>query len=161
MTFDKKRFDPSPVDRGLNDSLNDRLERTEFMPFAPYVLDEDASRVFDINDVNREACRFMTITTDVKSDYRELIQAVVHVDYTARPQIVERETNPLYYDILRHFRDMTGIPCLVNTSFNAHEEPIINTPQEALKALYDKRIDFIVCDAGLVYREDFNNPGKE
>lgn len=151
----------SPVDRGLNDSLNGRLERTEFMPFAPYVLDVDADRVFDINDVNREACRFMTITTGVKEKYREQIQAVVHVDNTARPQIIERKTNPLYYDILKYFRDATGIPCLVNTSFNAHEEPIINTPQEALKALYDKRIDFLVCDAGLVFREGFNSTFKE
>lgn len=143
----------SPVDRGLNDSLNERLERTEFMPFAPYVLDEDAERVFDINDVNREACRFMTITTGVKEEFRDQIQAVVHVDNTARPQIIEHKTNPLYYDTLKYFRDMTGIPCLVNTSFNAHEEPIINTPQEALKALYDKRIDFLVCDAGLVFRK--------
>jgi len=69
-------------------------------------------------------------------------------------KIIERETNPLYYDILKNFRDSTGIPCLVNTSFNAHEEPIINTPQEALRALYDKRIDFLVCDAGLVFRKD-------
>jgi len=144
----------SPVDRGLNDSLNERLDRTEFMPFAPYVLDEDAERVFGINSVNREACRFMTITTSVKEEFRDQIQAVVHVDNTARPQIIERKDNPLYYDILKIFRDKTGIPCLVNTSFNAHEEPIINTPEEALRALRDKRIDFLVCDAGLVFREN-------
>ena len=143
----------SPSDRGLNDSLNDRLERTEFMPFAPYVLDEDAERVFDIDDRNRQACRFMTITTGVKEAFRDSIQAVVHVDNTARPQIVERDTNPLYYDILKNFRDQTGLPCLVNTSFNAHEEPIINTPDEALRALADRRIDFLVCDQGLIFRQ--------
>jgi carbamoyltransferase len=141
----------SPADRGLNDTLNERLERTEFMPFAPYVLDEDARRVFDIDDRNWEACRFMTITTGVKEAYRPLMPAVVHVDHTARPQVIERETNPLYYDILREFRDRTGIPCLVNTSFNAHEEPIINTPAEALRALADRRVDFLVCEAGLVF----------
>ncbi|MDX1592843.1 MAG: carbamoyltransferase C-terminal domain-containing protein, partial [Gammaproteobacteria bacterium] len=141
----------SPADRGLNDTLNERLERTEFMPFAPYVLDEDARRVFDIDDRNWEACRFMTITTGVKETFRPVMPAVVHVDHTARPQIIERETNPLYYDILRAFRDRTGIPCLVNTSFNAHEEPIINTPAEALRALADGRVDFLVCDAGLVF----------
>jgi len=144
----------SPADRGLNDTLNERLERTEFMPFAPYVLDEDARTVFDIDDRNWEACRFMTITTGVKEAYRPLIPAVVHVDNTARPQIVERETNPLYYDILRAFRDRTGIPCLVNTSFNAHEEPIINTPGEALRALADRRVDFLVCETGLVFTTD-------
>ncbi len=141
----------SPVNRELNDSLNKRLERTEFMPFAPYVLDEDADRIFVIDGRNREACRFMTITTDVRDEYLDEIPAVVHVDNTARPQVIEQDTNPLYYDILKSFRELTGIHCLVNTSFNAHEEPIINTPGEALQALADKRIDFLVSDHCLVF----------
>lgn len=144
----------SPSKRELNDTLNERLNRTEFMPFAPYVLDDDAREVFDISDVTYEACRFMTITTDVNEKYHDMIQAVVHVDGTARPQIIERETNALYYDILLHFKNKTGIPCLVNTSFNAHEEPIINKPIEALNSLSEKRIDFLVCDAGLVFRNE-------
>ena len=140
----------SPADARLNDDLNRRLTRTEFMPFAPYVRDCDAQDVFDIDDRNREACRFMTVTVDVKPSWRDKIPAVVHVDGTARPQLVQRASNPLYYDILTHFKEITGLPCLVNTSFNAHEEPIINTPQEAVVALMEKRIDFLVCDEGLV-----------
>lgn len=143
----------SPADAGLNDELNRRLERTEFMPFAPYVNIEDASEVFDIHDGNREACRFMTITTSVHSAVRERIPAVVHVDGTARPQVVERHVNPLYYDTLAAFKRETGIPALVNTSFNAHEEPIINTPDEALNALRDERVDFLFCPHGLVFRD--------
>ena len=142
----------SPEKREINDSLNRRLERTEFMPFAPYVLDQDAESVFDIDDRNRYACRFMTITTGVRAAWRAAIPAVVHVDGTARPQIVYRNDNPLYYDILLHFKQLVGVPCLVNTSFNAHEEPIINTPQEALQALAENRIDFLVCSRGLVFR---------
>ncbi len=141
----------APVDRGLNDSLNDRLERTEFMPFAPYVLKEDAETVFKISDVNRHACHFMTITTDVNNEFFDSIPAVVHVDGTARPQIICRENNPLYYDILNAYKQITSIPCLVNTSFNAHEEPIINTPSEAVTALSDGRVDFLVCESGLAF----------
>jgi len=144
----------SPSRRELNDTLNERLGRTEFMPFAPYVCDSDAETVFDINPANYEACQFMTITTDVKARYKEMIQAVVHVDGTARPQIIERSTNRLYYDILQKFKEKTGIPCLVNTSFNAHEEPIINKPAEALKSLQEKRIDFLVTDKGLIFRSE-------
>lgn len=144
----------SPVKKEINDSLNKRLERTEFMPFAPYVLAEDAETVFDISDKNREACNYMTITTFVHAEYQEKIPAVVHVDGTARPQVIKRETNPLYYDILKEFKGITGLPCLVNTSFNAHEEPIINTPSEALQALRDNRIDFLVCDNGLIFVAD-------
>ena len=75
----------SPVDHTINTTINERLQRTEFMPFAPCVLEEDASRVFVISDANRHAARFMTITCDVQADWRERIPAVVHVDGTATP----------------------------------------------------------------------------
>jgi len=141
----------SPARREVNDSVNKRLQRTEFMPFAPYVLDVDAERLYEVDARNRYACRFMTITTRVKPEWLARIPAVVHVDGTARPQIIERASNPLYYDILGAFKRITGLPTLVNTSFNAHEEPIINTPEEALQALADDRIDFLVCDGGMVF----------
>lgn len=114
------------------------------MPFAPYVLDEDADRIFEITPLNRYAARFMTITCAVRPDWRSRIPAVVHVDGTARPQIVSDRDNPLYADILRRFKAATGLPILVNTSFNVHEEPIVNAPAECIRALVDGRIDFVV-----------------
>ena len=143
----------SPADAGINDSLNNRLERSEFMPFAPYVLEEDAARVFDITDVNRYAARFMTITCTVKPEWHARIPAVIHVDGTARPQIVRDSDNPLYADILRRFRSATGLPVLVNTSFNVHEEPIVNRPSECLKALLDGRVDFVVTESAVYTAE--------
>jgi carbamoyltransferase len=134
----------SPSDAAINDNLNKRLDRSEFMPFAPYILDEDAERVFEITNVNRYAARFMTITCAVRPEWRERIPAVVHIDGTARPQIVRDEANPLFAAILRRFRDTTGLPVLINTSFNVHEEPIVNRPQECLQALVDGRVDFVV-----------------
>ena len=67
-----------------------------------------------------------------------------HVDNTARPQIVREADNPLFAGILRRFRDRTGIPVLINTSFNVHEEPIVNRPEECRRALVDGRVDFVV-----------------
>jgi carbamoyltransferase len=142
----------SPADHAINDNLNRRLERSEFMPFAPYVLDEDADKVFDITPVNRYATRFMTITCGVKPEWRAKIPAVVHVDGTARPQIVRDRDNPLYTAILRRFRDQTGLPVLVNTSFNVHEEPIVNRPAECARALVDGRIDFVVTERAVYSR---------
>lgn len=139
----------SPADAAVNKELNDRLERTEFMPFAPYVLAEDADTVFAVTGRNRYACRFMTITTAVHEAWRNRIPAVVHVDGTARPQIIDDETNPLYAGILRRFKAITGLPVLVNTSFNVHEEPIVNKPEECLQALRDGRIDFVVTRNGV------------
>lgn len=143
----------SPQDHAINDSLNKRLDRSEFMPFAPYVLEEDASRVFEITDVNRYAANFMTITCAVKPEWRARIPAVVHVDGTARPQIVRDEENPLFAGILRRFRDQTGLPVLINTSFNVHEEPIVNRPEECLKALADGRVDFVVTKQAVWVRD--------
>jgi carbamoyltransferase len=135
-----------PDDASINAELNQRLERSEFMPFAPYVLDEDADKVFEISELNRYTARFMTITCAVREEWRRRIPAVVHVDGTARPQIVCDRANPLYAEILHRFRRATGLPVLVNTSFNVHEEPIVNSPRECLRALLDRRVDFVVTE---------------
>jgi carbamoyltransferase len=139
----------SPVQREINDSINKRLNRSEFMPFAPVVLEQHAAEVFDINDGNAYAARFMTITCAVRPQWHERIAAVVHVDGSARPQIIRKRENPLYFRVLSRFHDRTGLPVLVNTSFNVHEEPIIDTPDQALRALVDGRVDYILTRDGL------------
>ena len=143
----------APDDATINDRLNKRLQRTEFMPFAPVVADADAGEVFDLPAVSRYAARFMTITCAVKPAWRDRIPAVVHVDGTARPQTVERAANPLYFDILAGYKAATGLPVLINTSFNVHEEPIVNTPAECLQALSDDRVDFVVTRGGVFVHE--------
>ena len=142
----------NPSRRETHDLLNQRLARSEFMPFAPVIAEEKAAIVFDIDAVNAYACRFMTITCNVKPEWRERIAAVVHVDGSARPQTIARDVNPLYYDILGAFERESGLPVLVNTSFNVHEEPIVNKPSECVKALLDGRIDFIVTTDGIYER---------
>jgi carbamoyltransferase len=142
----------NPARRETHDLLNERLDRTEFMPFAPVIAADKAKSVFDVSALNAYACRFMTITCDVHPAWREKIAAVVHVDNSARPQVIERDTNPLYFDILGAFEQATGIPVLVNTSFNVHEEPIVNAPAECRKALTDGRIDFVVTGNAIYQR---------
>jgi len=139
----------NPARRETHDLLNERLARSEFMPFAPVIQREKATQVFDVTEVNRRACRYMTIACDVRPEWRGRIPAVVHVDHSARPQIIDRDDNPLYHDILGAFERETGLPVLVNTSFNVHEEPIVNAPAECIKALRDGRIDFVVTDRGI------------
>jgi carbamoyltransferase len=142
----------SPVRRDINDSLNARLQRSEFMPFAPVALAEEADEVFDITPGMRAAARFMTITCNVKDVWRERIPAVVHVDGSARPQLLEREPRTLYRRILERWREKTGLPVLVNTSFNVHEEPIIDTPEQALHALAQNRVDLLIVGGRLFAR---------
>lgn len=138
-----------PRSRTINDSLNARMERSEFMPFAPYIAEADADKVFDLPAGARETARFMTITCAVRPEWRERLPAVTHVDGTARPQLIRRDENPLYFDILKAFEARTGIPVLINTSFNVHEEPIINTPDECIRALKADRVDAVVTDNAL------------
>jgi carbamoyltransferase len=140
------------TDSAINDVLNARLGRTEFMPFAPVVAAEDANDIFALGDGLAYAARFMTITCAVRPAWRERIPAVVHVDGSARPQVIERKPNPLYYDVLAAYKRLSGIPVLINTSFNAHEEPIINTPEECAQALADDRVDYVLSE-GAVYRK--------
>lgn len=130
-----------PTDASINKSLNDRLDRTEFMPFAPSVLAECAEELFVGIDKAAHPAEFMTVTFDVREDWKRRIPAVVHVDGTARPQLVRADRNQLYHALIKRYRELSGIPLLLNTSFNVHEEPIVCGPAEGIRALCEDRID--------------------
>lgn len=130
-----------PTDASINDWLNERLERSEFMPFAPSVLDEHADALFENVAKSRHTARFMTVTFDVRPEWRCRIPAVVHVDGTARPQLVDAGSNPLYHRLISAYHERSGIPLVLNTSFNVHEEPIVCAPREAIRAFVERRVD--------------------
>jgi carbamoyltransferase len=132
-----------PDEPSVNDWLNKRLKRTEFMPFAPTTIAEDAHRYFIGLSGCADTARFMTITFDCTDLMKNSCAGVVHVDGTARPQLVCESDNPSYYRILKEFKRLTGLSCFVNTSFNIHEEPIVCTPQDAIRAFKDGHLDFL------------------
>lgn len=132
-----------PTDTSVNDWLNKRLSRTEFMPFAPITRLEKARECYpQLSSLS--TARFMTITTNCSPGLRASSPAVVHVDGTARPQIVSSESQPFLHEVLENYERLTGIPCLINTSFNMHEEPIVCTAQDAVRAAIQARIDYLV-----------------
>ena len=135
-----------PTDPTVNDWLNAKLSRTEFMPFAPVTLWEYADQCYENMDGARHTASFMTITFDCTKQMKETCPAVVHVDGTARPQVIERDTNPSYYRIVDEYRQLTGLPTLINTSFNIHEEPIVCTPDDALRAFLDGHLEFLAME---------------
>lgn len=139
-----------PTDHSINDWLNKRLHRSEFMPFAPSCLVDDAPKVFENYKNAAYAAKFMTITFDVKKEWQKRISAVNHVDNTARPQVVDEEQNPSYYKVLKQYKKMTGLPLFVNTSFNAHEEPIICSPYDAIRSWKKKNVDVLVMGKWVV-----------
>ena len=141
------------TERSINDTLNKRLSRTEFMPFAPIVRFEDAAACFDIEDNVLEASCFMTVTVPCTQRLRQECPAVVHVDGTARPQLVTTDSNEFAHRILTQYSKITSKLALVNTSFNVHEEPIVCTVEDALRGFFEAGLDFLYVEgAGLIDR---------
>ena len=134
----------------VNQWLNQRLGRTEFMPFAPVTLFEERHACYEHIDGAEFTAQFMTMTFNCKEFMKRTCPAAVHVDGTARPQLVCREANPSYYDILSHYYQLSGVPSLINTSFNMHEEPIVNSPQDAIRAFLQGNLDFLAIGNFLV-----------
>jgi len=130
-------------DRRANDWLNKRMRRSEFMPFAPVTPIELAAECYKNWTAQDRNSFFMTQTYECLDDFQRRHPAVVHVDGTARPQIVRRDMNPRYYDVVRRYCDATGDRALINTSFNVHEEPIVCSPQDAISSLVRDCVDIV------------------
>jgi carbamoyltransferase len=139
-----------PADRAVNDWLNANLRRTEFMPFAPAVLYEERDRCFVGVEGAEHAAEFMTITFHCTPWMRRNMAGVVHLDDTARPQLVQRDRNPSYYGIIEAFRERTGLPAIINTSFNMHEEPIVCSANDAVRAFLDGNLDYLALGSHLI-----------
>jgi len=141
------------TDPTVNDWLNRRLVRTEFMPFAPVTLWEERHNCYNNVEGAEDTARFMTITFDCTEFMKESCPAVVHVDGTARPQLIRKEDNASYYNILKEYQKITGLPSLINTSFNMHEEPIVNSPKEAIQSFKNGHLDYLAIGKYLVKNE--------
>jgi carbamoyltransferase len=134
----------------VNQWLNQRLGRTEFMPFAPATLYEHREACYlDIAGAEY-AAQFMTLTFDCTEAMKRDCPAAVHIDGTARPQLVTQESSSSFHRILTEYHKLTGIPSLINTSFNMHEEPIVCTPDDAVRAFLQGNLDYLAIGDYLV-----------
>jgi carbamoyltransferase len=139
--------DPRAAD--MRDRLNKVVKhRQAFRPFAPIVLADRAAEIFE----DYAPSPFMLLALSVKPEWRERIQAVVHVDGTARLQTVEEETNPRLYRLLKEFDKLTGVPVLVNTSFNVKGEPIVETPADAINCFLGTGMDCLAIEDRLMVK---------
>jgi len=138
------------TDNTVNDWLNKKLDRTEFMPFAPITLFEKRNSCYLNVEGTEHTAQFMTITYNCTELMKNQSPAVVHIDGTARPQFVSESNNPGLYSILTTYYEMTGIPSLINTSFNVHEEPIVCTPSDAIKSFRTIQLDYLQIGSFIV-----------
>lgn len=127
----------------VNQWLNDRLNRSEFMPFAPATLESEADKYYRGLDKVRESAHFMTVTCDCTERMLKEAPAAVHVDRTARPQLIDRDRNPDFHGILTSYFKHTGQPTVINTSFNMHEEPIVCSAEDAVRAFVSGGLDVL------------------
>jgi carbamoyltransferase len=136
----------SPIHAEMQAKLNEIKDREDFRPVAPVVLEEEAPGWFE----NVRQSPFMLFVNDVKSDKADRIPAVRHVDGTARIQTINRRQNAAYYDVLKAFHTKTGVPVLVNTSFNTRGEPIVCTPRDAVECFWTSPLDALVIGSFLL-----------
>jgi carbamoyltransferase len=136
----------------MKDIVNAKIKfREPYRPFAPSVLAECAETYFELPQAVRHyPARYMLYVVPVKKSQQGVLPAITHVDGTARLQTVFRDQSPLYYDLIRRFGHATGVPVLLNTSFNLRGEPIVNSPADAFSTFSKSEMDCLVLDRFLV-----------
>ena len=130
----------------MKDIVNTKIKfREPYRPFAPSVLAEEAETYFDLpNAREHDPARFMLLVTPVRPDKQDVLPAITHVDGTGRLQTVFEDTNPLYHRLIQRFGQATGVPVVLNTSFNLRGEPIVNTPENAYSTFRRSEMDLLV-----------------
>jgi len=145
-----RSFIADPRRSDMREILNHKVKLREwFRPLAPSMLEEYGKEIFGVEHHDP----FMITVIQVAEEWKKKIPAVVHVDGTARPQMVNKEVNPRYWNLINEFRKLTGIPLLLNTSFNI-QEPIVCTPENAINTFGNANFDALVLENNLVLREN-------
>lgn len=139
----------------MKDIVNTKIKfREPYRPFAPSVLAEKAEQFFDLPNRQEgyDPARFMLYVVDVLPEKQSLIPAITHVDGSARPQTVFKDTSPRYYNLIQKFNEATGIPLIMNTSFNLKGEPMVNSPADAYSTFRRSGIDLLVLENWLIFK---------
>ena len=139
----------NPKNKRMKDRVNEVKMREQFRPFAASVLQDHVHELFDVPEKNH-ASPFMNFVFQVKKERRNDISSIVHADNTCRIQTVSKQSNSLYYDLIEEFYKKTGIPCVLNTSFNTKIEPIVENPEQAIYDLLHTKLDYLVIGSYFV-----------
>jgi carbamoyltransferase len=141
-----------PRDPEMKERINAKVKRREpFRPFAPSVLEEEAAAYFEMGGL--ASSPFMLFTVPVRAGQQASIPAVTHVDGTARIQTVCRRANPLFWELISKFKGLTGIPLVLNTSFNVRNEPIVCSPDDAIRCFLSTDIDCLAIGRYVVEKQ--------
>ena len=134
-----------PRDPNMRDRINMLIKKREgFRPFAPAVIEEKVSEFFEVKPIDSQLYEYMLCVTQVRKNYREQLPAITHVDGSARVQTVSQSEHPRFWTVINEFGNITGIPVIVNTSFNVKGQPIVCTPTEAIETFLFANLDVLV-----------------
>ena len=140
----------SPINSWMTGHINSDIKKREwYRPFAPAVLFEHQSKIFESGVYSP----YMLVTTTVREEWRNKIPAVTHIDNSARHQSVTSESNPKFYSLIQKFYEKTNVPVLLNTSFNGPKEPIVETPKEAINTFLENNLDFVVINNFVISKD--------
>ena len=123
------------------------------MPFAPVTTQEEVGELYVGIDKVRYSLRFMNVAVDCSEEMKEKCPGAVHIDGTARPQVLCKEDNPRLYKILQIYKGLQGVATVINTSFNRHEEPIVCSAQDAIQSFLDCDLDYLVLNNFLAWKK--------
>ena len=160
-----------PRNTNMQSIMNLKIKfRESFRPFAPSVLEEDVSEIFDTEEkspymllvapIKKKLCKDMTTEENKLFGIEKLnierssLPAITHVDYSARVQTVSEKTNPRYYRLINSFKNKTGCSTIVNTSFNVRGEPIVCTPRDAYRCFMRTEIDVLVLENQILFKKE-------
>jgi len=145
----------NPCNPEMKEILNLKVKhREKFRPFAPVVCEDDALKYFECDEPIPEPTDFMLMVYPIKKKWHKKIPAVTHIDGSGRLQTIRKNQNPLYYDLIKKFGKKSGMPILINTSFNIRGEPIVCSPYDAYKCMMGTGIDYLIMNKFLIKRED-------
>ncbi len=140
----------NPSVKGISDKINEIIKfREKWRPFCPSILKEYAKDILGTDHPSP----YMTFSFTVNEEWRDKIKEVVHVDNTARPQIVDEESNPKFYSLLKSFHKKTDLPVLINTSLNRRGEPMICSPDDALVMFYESGLEYLILGNCLIKKK--------
>ena len=141
-----------PRREDMKDIVNTKIKfREPYRPFAPSVLAERAGEIFEMPEAQKHSpARFMLYVVPVRKEKKKVVPAITHVDGSARPQLVFQEESPLYHKLISEFFKLTGVPLVLNTSFNLKGEPIVSAPKDAYSTFQRSGIDILVLGKFIV-----------
>ncbi len=143
----------TPDSNSLSESLNNRLGRNDFMPFAPVIASNLAKQCLVGYSDSQFSARHMVITYNVTPEFKKNSPAVVHIDGSVRPQVVFKEDNLFLYELLNHWYNKTGKLCLINTSYNIHENPIASLEKDVISTFESKAVDCLLFPPFIAYQK--------